>query len=304
MENDEKGIDEKGVGRQLSERASGYCAPLGSDSFFADHLSAYIDKEVGDEDRRHAEEHCNHCENCRVMVSQFRSIGRLMRESEQRVDTDAVWDRVAVQLDNAQVVPIPTKSSNRSWVYGILATAASIALLGLVVRDTSKEHRHDDAHQHPSLAVDFQEVFRLTKTEPKAAIAMLVAKYQGQELSRIAATDYLGYEPALFKSVPEGFTRVSTHVLNMPCCKCSATRCERSDGTSLIVFEHKDEQPVWFGDSPSIETQCSGTTCKIIESAGQIAVSWKNQDRQLTIVGANDLTEVNQWVAVARPINP
>ena len=262
-----------------------------------DKLSAYIDKEVREENRRQVEEHCNQCEGCRTMISQFKSIGRLMRQSEQRVDTDAVWERVAVQLDHAQVVPISMKTSNSSWVYAILATAASIALVWFLVRDSSKEHRHDDAHQHPSLAVDFQEVFRLTKTEPEAAIATLVAKYQGQELNRTAATDYLGYEPALFKSVPEGFVRVSTHVLNMPCCKCSATRCERSDGTSLIVFEHKDEQPVWFGDSPSIETQCSGTTCKIIESAGQLAVSWKNQDRQLTVVGANDLAEVNQWVA-------
>ena len=185
-----------------------------------DKLSAYIDKEVGEGDRIRIEEHCNHCESCRTTISQFISIGRLMRQSEQRVDTDAVWDRVAVQLDNAQVVPVSTKTGDRSWVYTILATAASIALLWFVLRDnTSTEHNDNDAHQHASLAVDFQEVFRMIKTKPKAAIANLVAKYQGQELSQTAATDYLGYEPVLFKSVPKGFARVSTHVLNMPCCK-------------------------------------------------------------------------------------
>ena len=264
-----------------------------------DKLSAYIDKEVGEEGRLRIAEHCERCESCRLMVSQFMSIGRLMRQTESRVDTDAVWERVAVHLDNAKVVPISTKASNKNWVYAILATAASLSLFWFVARyDISTEHGEDnDSHQHASLAVDFQDVFRLTKTDPKAAIAKLVAKYQGQELSQTAATDYLGYEPTLYKSVPEGFARVSTHVLNMPCCKCSATLCERSDGTSLIVFEHKDEQPIWFGDSPSIETQCSGKICKIVESAGQLAVSWKNQDRQLTVVGANDLAEVNQWVA-------
>ena len=262
-----------------------------------DRLSGYVDKEVGDEDRRQIEVHCDHCESCRTMISQFMLIGRLMRESEQRVNTDAVWERVAVQLESAQVVSISTKTGDRNWIYAILATAASISLLWFVARDnTSTEHSENGSHQHSALAVDFQEVFRLTKNEPKAAIAMLVATYQGQQLNPTSTTDYLGYEPALFKSVPEGFARVSTHVLNMPCCKCSATLCERSNGTSLIVFEHKDEQPVWFGDSPSIETQCSGTNCKIVESAGQLAVSWKNQDRQLTVVGANDLAEVNQWV--------
>jgi len=263
-----------------------------------DNLSTFIDNEVGGEDRRQIEEHCDQCERCRTMVSQYMSIGRLMRHAEERVDTEAVWERVAVRLDNAAVVSV-SKKATKKWGYAILATAASISLFWFVLRDnTSREQGHDnDAHQHASLAVDFQDVFQSVKTEPKAAIAKLVAKYQGQELDQKAATDYLGYEPALFKSIPEGFARVSTHVLNMPCCKCSATLCERSDGTSLIVFEHKDEQPVWFGDSPSIETQCSGTTCKIVESAGQLAVSWRNQDRQLTVVGANDLAEVNQWVA-------
>ena len=271
--------------------------------WIVDKLSAFIDNEVGGEDRRQIEEHCDQCERCRTMVSQYMSIGRIMRHAEERVDTEAVWERVAVRLDNAAVVSVSTKATKK-WGYAILATAASISLFWFVLRDnTSREQGHDNgSHQHSSLAVDFQDVFQLVKSEPKAAIAKLVAKYQGQELDQKAATDYLGYEPALFKSIPEGFARVSTHVLNMPCCKCSATLCERSDGTSLIVFEHKDEQPVWFGYSPSIETpsiemQCSGTTCKIVESAGQLAVSWKNQDRQLTVVGANDLAEVNQWVA-------
>ena len=263
-----------------------------------DRLSAFIDKEVSDEDRRQIEEHCHHCESCRTSVSQFMSIGRLMRQEEPRVDTDATWERVAARLANANGLPISTKMANKNWGYAILTTAASISLLWFVVRDnTFTEHIDKETHQHASLAVDFQEVFRLTKTDPKGAIAKLVAKYQGQELKQTSTTDYLGYEPALFKSIPEGFARVSTHVLNMPCCKCSATLCERSDGTSLIVFEHNDEQPVWFGDSSSIETQCSGTTCKIVESSGQLAVSWKNQDRQLTVVGANDLAEVNQWVS-------
>ncbi len=259
-------------------------------------LSAYIDKEIGEEERKHIEEHCEQCEACRALVSQFVGMGTLMRQSEPLVDTDAIWDKVAVNLDSRDVKLTSTKS-NSNWGYVILATAASVALVWFVTRNnSSSEHGDEQSHEHAALAVDFQHVIELAKTEPKAAIAKLVTKYQGQELDQKAATKYLGYEPALFRSVPMGFTRVSTHVLNMPCCKCSATICERGDGTSLIVFEHKEEQPIWFGDSPSIETQCSGKTCKIVESAGQLAVSWKNEDRQLTLLGANDIAEVNQWV--------
>ncbi len=261
-------------------------------------LSAYIDNELGAQERLKFESHCGQCDSCCALTAEYQAIGRLMRQSEARVDTNSLWERVEHRLDDNRVIPISTKSRPKNWVYAILVTAASVALIWFVVRNPKSEHNDGDAsREHAALAVDFQEVIRAAKSEPEAAIAKLVSKYQGKELDAQATASYLGYEPATFKSVPEGFTRVSTHVLNMPCCKCSASICERSDGTSLIVFEHKDEQSVWFGDLPSIETQCSGKTCKIIEAAGQLAVSWKNDDRQITMVGANDIDEVNQWVA-------
>ena len=262
-----------------------------------DRLSAYLDGELAGEDRERIELHLEQCEGCRSAVSQSQAIGTLMRQSESRVDTDAVWEQFSARLDERKIAPMSMKTNPKYWGYAMLATAASIALVWFAARSSLlTDHGDDLAHQHESLAVDFQDVFASANSEPKTAIAKLVAKYQGQELDQTAATKYLGYEPSLFQSVPDGFTRVSTHVLNMPCCKCSATICARKDGTSLIVFEHKEEQPVWFGDSPSIETQCGGKTCKIVESAGQLAVSWKNEDRQLTVIGANDIAEVNQWV--------
>lgn len=260
-------------------------------------LSAYIDNEISSQERIAFEAHCDHCNSCRVLTAEYQAIGKLMRQSEALVDMNSLWERVEDRLDDGLVVPISTKSQSKNWLYAVLVTAASVALIWFVARNPASKHNDGVSHEHSALAVDFQEVIRTAKSEPKTAIARLVAKYKGKELDAKAATTYLGYEPAIFKGVPEGFTRVSTHVLNMPCCKCSATICERNDGTSLIVFEHKDEQPVWFGDLPSIETQCSGKNCKIIEAAGQLAVSWKNDDRQLTMIGANDIAEVNQWVA-------
>jgi Putative zinc-finger len=262
-----------------------------------EHLSAYIDNELAAQERLKFDSHCDQCDSCRALAAEYQAIGRLMRQSEAGVDTNSLWERVEHRLDDDRVVPISTKSQPRNWVYAILATAASVAVIWFIARNPISEHNHSDTnHEHAALAVDFQEVIRTAKLEPKVAVAKLVSKYQGKELDAKATASYLGYEPTLFKSIPEGFSLVSTHVLNMPCCKCSASICERADGTSLVVFEHKDEQPVWFGELPSIETQCSGRTCKIVEASGQLAVSWKNDDRQLTMVGANDLAEVNNWV--------
>jgi hypothetical protein len=266
-------------------------------NWFEDRLSAYIDNELVDEEIRQLELHCQDCESCRSVVLRYRSMGTLMRQSEPSVNIDGIWERVAARLDDSPIVSVSIKSQKKYWANAILVAAASIGIVWFVARNNPPSKHGDASHDHASLAVDFQDVIRSAKKEPKAAIAKLVAKYRGEELDFETTANYLGYEPAIFKSVPVGFARVSTHVLNMPCCKCTASICERQDGTSMIVFEHKDEQPLWFGDCPSIETQCSGRTCKIVESSGQLAVSWTNADRQLTMIGANDLTEINDWIA-------
>jgi hypothetical protein len=267
--------------------------------FVAEHFSAYIDQELDAAACHQLEEHFVQCDTCRGLMSEYRSMGTLMRCSERVVDTEVAWEQVSIKLETSAVRVASTESHGkaRTKFYGasILAAAAAVLLLVSIWHDKQGSDKAD--HRHAAMAVDFAEVFRSARTKPQLALAKLSSKYKGRELDSEEATKYLGYQPALFKRVPEGFTRVSTHVLNMPCCKCSATICERSDGSSLIVFEHKDEQPVWFGNSPSIETHCAGMPCKIIESAGQLAASWRNQDRQFTIVSANDLAEVNHWVA-------
>ncbi|MDX1929336.1 MAG: zf-HC2 domain-containing protein [Pirellulaceae bacterium] len=265
-------------------------------------LSAYLDGELPDIEELQVQNHTDSCAGCRVQLEQFVAISGMIRRCEAANGFMPSWESFEHQLDR-RAVELKSRSIYRSKRgLGVLATAASFAILWLAISNARNSNLNDrdvagSFHAHSSMAVDFQDVFKLAQTEPQQAIGRLAAKYQGKELDRDGTIDYLGYEPTLFQRLPTGFTRTSTHVLNMPCCKCSASICERIDRTSLIVFEHKDEQPVWFGDLPSIETQCSGKICKIIEAAGQLAVSWKNDDRQLTMIGANDISEVNQWVA-------
>ncbi len=263
-------------------------------------LSAFIDDELSPQEQVQIQQHVSMCVSCRSQTEQFVAIGDLMRRSEATEVALPSWEVVEQGLVRAAILPVETKVDQSKWIYAALATAASLALLWFALSSLRKE-RHGEhelaEHAHTNMTVDFQDVLQLAQTNPKTAIGKLIAKYDGKELDRSATIDYLGYEPALFKALPVGFTRTSTHVLNMPCCKCSATICQRSDGSSLVVFEHKEEQPVWFGEAPSIETQCAGRTCRIIESAGNLAVAWKNNGRQLTLIGARDNTEADQWVA-------
>ena len=267
-----------------------------------DKLSQFMDGELDSVLSEQMSMHIDSCDSCKNDLESHRRLGIWMREIESPVDTEVVWSRIEVAIpiklrkDDRRSVKWPLK-----WAFPPLALAASLGFVMARVTwfpasGTSQLSQEHAIHDHDSLAVDFRSVIDLAQSDPQRAISSLIKKYDGRSLDAEAATKYIGYRPSLFSTMPDGFQRISTHVLNMPCCKCTATVCQRPNGTSLIVFEHKDEQPVWFGDLPSIETQCSGTQCRIIESAGQLAVSWRQNDRQFTIIGATDVAEVSQWV--------
>lgn len=272
---------------------------------FSARLSEYLDSESDAALNDQMLLHIESCESCQNKLHSFQRIGEWMREVEVTVDTEAIWNRIS------PVLPARRRTADRlslKWILSGLSVAASLVFLITCVdwnpsngKHGENQLSHDHAtFDHDSLAVDFRQVIELAQIDPQQAIASLIDKYDGKELDAQEATQTIGYLPSLFSKIPVGFERVSTHVLKMPCCKCSATICQRKDGKSLIVFEHKDEQPVWFGELPSIETQCSGTQCRIIESSGELAVSWKQKDRQFTMIGATDLAEVSQWVETMR----
>lgn len=261
-------------------------------------LSAFLDGELGSSEELDVQRHLTSCETCRAEFEQFDAMGNIIRRCESCEMQLPEWDSIESRLERAEVLTMWPSINRSRWLVSVLVTAASIGFIWLAV-SSFRNTRHG-GHSHQELAVDFQDVFRLAQTDPQAAIGKLVARYQGKELDRDGTIAYLGYEPTLFQTMPVGFNRTSTHVLSMPCCKCSATVCQRQDGTSLVVFEHKNEQPVWFGDAPCIETQCAGQACKIIESAGSLAVTWKNKDRQLTMVGAKNVNEVSEWVSALK----
>lgn len=93
----------------------------------------------------------------------------------------------------------------------------------LAVTESQDKHVHD----RDSLAVDFQQVMELALSSPNQAISSLVEKYAGVQKNANESTRLIGYRPLLFDAIPIGFERVSTHVRNMPCCKCTASICVR-----------------------------------------------------------------------------
>ncbi len=107
----------------------------------------------------------------------------------------------------------------------------------------------------------------------------------------------LGYVPVSLRRNPVGYRLRSAYLLEMPCCRCMQAVYERSDGQIVAVFEKSPDHPLEFGDRPSICTQCNGQPCQLTQADGRLVVSCQLEDRQLAIVGVQNMDEAHALLA-------
>lgn len=104
---------------------------------------------------------------------------------------------------------------------------------------------HDQIHRVVAAHV-YKTLTRFPR-KPHAVVDELSDQYGGTLVSLDAAKELLGYEPVVAKRPSAGYRLASTHVLKMPCCTCPASLCVGKDGSEFLLFEHNEEQPMWFG---------------------------------------------------------
>ena len=75
------------------------------------------------------------------------------------------------------------------------------------------------------------------------------------------------------------------------------------DGGGIAVFEHDGEQDEWFGARPATEVLCQGMPTRVVEIDDYLAASCPCGPRYLTIVGAQDVEEVERLLAFWIPEN-
>jgi len=121
---------------------------------------------------------------------------------------------------------------------------------------------------------------------------MLLTKYDGEKVDAAGAAKLVGYRPIVSGGLPEGYSLASTSVLKMPCCTCVKAVCKRSDGSTLVLFEHDDEETAWFGDRRQSMATCGDKDCCLVDLDSSIAATWKQGSRSVTVVGVRDQDEV------------
>ncbi len=265
-----------------------------------DLLSSYYDGELGDELRTQVSQHLQRCADCQCDLQSFEKLSQIAGALTDPVPPDQLWSRIESQLDHGQTtaplavrsLDVKTKKVDTrrwSWLAATLLITATIGLFAYSLLSPHSEH-------HEFMAV-FGEYLEHFQTDPGSAQDFLLATYESHRVSPEEAIDRVGYRPVVADGLPPGYTMTTTHVMKMPCCTCVQCLCQRPDGTSLAVFEHNDDELHWFGDRPAIQVICQSKQCSLVELPDSIAASWQHGKRQITVIGARDVKEIDDLVA-------
>lgn len=204
---------------------------------------------------------------------------------------DGAWQELASKLDSAKTVSakMPLRSE-RTWLNkNVLLAATVLLIVGASLAFFLERDEHDN-----HMAVNFDHYLKEFVHDTKQAQEVLVSAYPNQTVDLEQAAQQLKYKPAATKELPDGYALDSVQVFEMPCCKCIQCIYKKVDNSTLVLFEHDTDQPIWFGERPAVTCQCNGKSTRIVTYGGQLAASWPSGKRHLTLVGAHDAKQIIQ----------
>ncbi len=263
-------------------------------------MSAFHDGELDPEQHAQLAAHVDGCAECARILAEYGELSRMAAELRTPVVPEGAWGHLESKLDEMSPTrrPRPSGVTTERRRLSALALAAALILVmisvGLLVRwNNSGEHDHERA----ALIANFGHYLRQFKQDPDQAQQVLLANYDGRAVELDEAARAVRYRPVAPETLPNGLVRDRVYLLKMPCCLCTQAIYRDQSGSRLAVFEHVDDQPVWFGDRPVISTQCQGVPTSLVQVDDCLAATWKRQGRFITVIGLRDVDEVSRVVA-------
>jgi len=268
-----------------------------------EHLSPYADGELNGS-RAEIAEHLQTCADCTAALARIRSLATLARELPDPV-APKMWSEIQRVLERMadprpERIALPKRLSTVAgwmkgptwhWTVGLAAVAASLLIGFFTWPLLHSEMAHD------RMAVNLSQFVTQFSSDPEAAEHELQSHYASQAIRPADAIRLVNYRPAAPEQLADGVLRKQMYLVEMPCCKCVQSIYRRSDGSSIAVFEHASDDPASLGDHPTIHANCSGKDVCLVQCNGQLAATWKDKDRYVTLVGAKDLEEAGRLIA-------
>jgi len=259
-------------------------------------LSAYHDSELLEDEAAQVAAHLAHCSSCAAELASFEQLSGLSRKLTDPPIPAHMWEDLQAQLrggkEDTQILGWINSKGDSGRLLALAVTiliAVGIGVIAYRSRFTVGGHDH--------LAGTFDSFLDEFENQPDDAQQVLLVNYDGRPTTLQEAVNVLGYEPVAAKRLPPGCSIDKVYLLKMPCCTCAQITCRNESGHHLAIFEHDLDQPVWFGDRPSVSCLCHDVPTSVVQVGNKLAATWKEGKRFITIIGANNLEEVTDLVA-------
>ncbi|MBV07878.1 MAG: hypothetical protein CMN21_01520 [Rubinisphaera sp.] len=275
-------------------------------------LSAYHDGQLIANTKKEITAHLAECSSCAAELVKYEKISTTFSKLPASSVPDSVWEGISNSLDGdaadsegdefqkLENLPLSTPVSKRQKSsHGLILIVSLVLLIGVgfwFTQDTQHSHDHHSQVHHAEFAETMTNYLNLLETDPDQAQGFLMRKYGGRVVSPEEAVKFVGYRPVISQGLPAGYTLESTTVLTMPCCTCVKSVCRRTDGSTIVVFEHDDAELKLLGERESQMTMCGNQECCLVNLDSSLAASWKAGSRLLTVVGIKDESELSEFV--------
>ncbi|MEQ8636708.1 zf-HC2 domain-containing protein [Gimesia maris] len=265
-------------------------------------LSAYYDGELADDQRDRVSAHIGTCTKCAGELTGFEKLSRMASVLSEPVPTQQIWSQINQKLDEQSICENPILKpdhNDRRLSFSVpklfVLAATILTAVGISWFTYQSWFTHGN---HVHFTAVFSHYLDEFVHDPDAAQQILLGKYENKLIDPNRAVEQIGYRPSVANGLPAEYTLESTHVIKMPCCTCVQSICKRNDGSKMAIFEHDDkETKEWFGDRPNISVYCKDKQCCLVELDKQIAASWKQGSRHITLIGVQDVAEVNEIIS-------
>ncbi len=280
-------------------------ATVGTDMNCSDvykQLSAYFDGELPLAERPQMAAHLSSCSECNARLGQFETLSTMAKRLPEPAAPN-FWASIERELGNMPS-PAPNPATigiewRRRLQRRVLAVAGVAA--ALILAAVLSYPYLQSPKKSAEMAMNLTGYIEAFHKDPEQAQQSLLAKYKSQAVQPDEVVTLIHYKLLAPEKLPSGLTRTAMYEIDMPCCKCVESVYRRADGRMLAVFEHADKEPASFGDRPTVNAQCHGKDVGLVHCDGQLCANWKEQERFVTVIGANELAEVDEIVAAFEP---
>lgn len=279
----------------------------------SENLSRYYDGEMSEAEAARCAEHICGCEACRCELESFQSITSAIAVGKASALPAASWDKLSKLIqprpDSSPATKLTPGAMRRFRVPLVtlgLALAASLLLLVFAPNEMTTSTSE--------ISVDLSAVID-RPIEPAQALAQLNKEYSGESVDAADVKSILGYEPATPDGLPGDIEIVSTSVLRLPVCvctagkctcgpagcNCSATLCKRRDGSELLVIEHCNSEKVELSKRPARMVNSHDRLLQLYGTEDHLTASWVAKDRRLTAIGLRTEREALDMFKASMP---